>query len=115
MPTVAGLLGLALSNTKGTLGFWMVNCVSAVNILTGLIQSVHRLTRAAEKSESHTNTYRQYATFVRSYTMELSILHHDIRDSNEQEKDLLRVCRLEYERLQNLSPEVPTAVLLAFR
>tara|TARA_R110002074_G_scaffold137276_3_gene282318 strand:- start:4103 stop:4621 length:519 start_codon:yes stop_codon:yes gene_type:complete len=85
--------------------------IATLNILTALLISLQKFTMAAEKSENHTAIGRQFASFYRNITMELSLNPKDRSNCLE----LCNACKDRYDRLMNIAPSVPEKIVNRFK
>jgi len=104
--TLTGIAGFAVGDN-----IYSPTIIACLNIVNGMLASFQKFERAAEKSESHLNAARQYASFVRSFTLELNISD----DLNTNLVMLVKDCRNEYERINNIAPAVPYNVIEYFK
>jgi len=108
---------IILSTLAGVGGFggsglwWVPYIIGVMNINIAIIGSFQKFLRCAEKSELHGNISRQYASFYRNITLELSLEPGDRTPPLEMCKN----CRAEYDRLSNIAPDVPSKVIEQFK
>jgi hypothetical protein len=106
LSTLAGVGGFG-----GTSLWYVPYIIGFMNINIAIIGSFQKFLRCAEKSELHGNISRQYASFYRNITLELSLDPADRTPPLEMCKN----CRAEYDRLSNIAPEVPMKVIDRFK
>lgn len=108
---------IILSTLAGVGGFgagefqYATYIIGSVNICVAIIASFQKFLRCAEKSELHGNMSRQYASFYRNITLELTLDPKDRTPALE----LCKASRAEYDRLSNISPDVPQKVIDEFK
>jgi hypothetical protein len=119
LSTVAGMggIGITTNTTSNTdsdevspmiyLGYG----IAAVNIITALLISFQKFMMSAEKSQVHSTVGRQFATFYRNITLELSLNPADRTECIE----LCKTCKIEYERLMNVAPSIPQKIVNEFK
>ena len=110
LSTLTGVGGFGMtSSTEGMsyIGYG----IATLNILTALLISLQKFTMAAEKSENHTAIGRQFASFYRNITMELSLNPKDRSNCLE----LCNACKDRYDRLMNIAPSVPEKIVNRFK
>ena len=106
LSTIAGIGGFSAESTID----WFRYTLASVNIFTGILNSFQKFVRAAEKSEAHMSMAKQFASFVRVISLELSLDPEDREDPPE----FLRKCKSEYERLSMLAPDIPAKIINNF-
>jgi hypothetical protein len=106
LSTVAGIGGFSAESSIP----WFRYLLATVNIVTGLINSFQKFVRAAEKSEAHMSVARQFASFVRTVALELSL----DPEKREPASDFLKQCKSDYERMCTMAPDVPNKVIQDF-
>ena len=107
--TLAGMGGFGATSNGNfqEAGYIIAGC----NIVTALLVSFQKFIMAAEKSEIHATVARQFAAFYRNISLELSLNPRDRTECLE----LCKMCRGEYDRLMNVSPNVPYKIILNFK
>jgi hypothetical protein len=106
LSTIAGIGGFSAETSMA----WFRYLLASVNIFTGLLNSFQKFVRAAEKSEAHMSVARQFASFVRTVALELSLEP----EKRENASDFLKQCKSDYERMCTMAPDVPERVIRAF-
>jgi hypothetical protein len=113
---------IVLSTLTGTANFGVSSAVppefssyaqmaiGLVSICTGVISTLQTFFRYAQKSESHSNSSMGWGKLHRNISIELSLE----RQNRKAPKDFMRLCRVEYDRLTESSPIVPTNVIDMF-
>ena len=85
--------------------------VGAFNIIAAIISTIAQFLKTAELKEGHNIATRSWDKFNRSIKLELQ------KDPNERtnKRDLFTYSMKEYDRLVELSPDIPTKVITEFR
>ena len=112
LSTLAGVGGFGISSaTDGYSMAYYGYIIAVVNIMTALLISLQKFMMAAEKSENHTAIGRQFASFYRNITLELSLNPRDRTNCLE----LCNSCKDRYDRLMNIAPSVPEKIINMFK
>lgn len=85
--------------------------VGAFNIIAAIISTVAQFLKTAELKEGHNIAARSWDKFNRTIKLELQ------KDPNERsdKRDLFTYSMKEYDRLVELSPDIPTVIIKEFR
>jgi len=85
--------------------------VGAFNIIAAIISTIAQFLKTAELKEGHNIATRSWDKFNRSIKLELQ------KDPNERtnKRDLFTYSMKEYDRLVELSPDIPTRVINEFK
>jgi len=112
LSTLTGTLNLAL---QGYVPQAYINYAQAgigsVNIFTGILTTLQNYFRYAENSESHKNASIGWSKLQRNISIELSYKIKSRKDADT----FVKVCRMEYDRLLEQSPVVPSDVIEIFK
>ena len=112
LSTLTGTLNLAL---QGYVPQAYINYAQAgigsVNIFTGILTTLQNYFRYAENSESHKNASIGWSKLQRNISIELSYKIKSRKDADT----FVKVCRMEYDRLLEQSPIVPSNVIEIFK
>jgi len=113
LSTLAGVGGFGISSASehSAVMAYFGYGIAMVNIMTALLISLQKFTMAAEKSENHTAIGRQFASFYRNITLELSLNPRDRTNCLE----LCNACKDRYDRLMNIAPNVPEKIIILFK
>ena len=85
--------------------------LGAVGLLASLVQSMKKFYNAEEKSAEHGSIAKQFGSFYRAMTLELGMGREDRRPADE----LSAWAAKEYDRMQQDAPNVPGAVVKAYK
>ena len=85
--------------------------IGGVNIFTGILTTLQNYFRYAENSESHRNASVGWGKLQRNISIELT---YD-RLSRKDADSFIKVCRMEYDRLLEQSPIIPTEIIRLFK
>jgi len=85
--------------------------IGGVNIFTGILTTLQNYFRYAENSESHRNASVGWGKLQRNISIELT---YD-RLSRKDADSFIKVCRMEYDRLLEQSPIIPTEIISLFK
>ena len=107
LSTFTGIGGFSAHASGTTTSF----IIAGINIFCGLLNSIQKFVRSAEKSEAHNTASRQYASFVQSITLELNQPEVD----RERPTTFLRQCKGEYERLSSTAPDIPNKMVRLYK
>lgn len=112
LSTLAGVGGFGISSATESYGMTYFGYgIAMINIVTALLISLQKFMMAAEKSENHTAIGRQFASFYRNITLELSLNPRDRTNCLE----LCNACKDRYDRLMNIAPNVPEKIIIMFK
>tara|TARA_R110000851_G_scaffold197742_1_gene348842 strand:+ start:1313 stop:2059 length:747 start_codon:yes stop_codon:yes gene_type:complete len=111
LSTMAGVGGFGISSADSEIMMYLGYCIAMINIMTALLISFQKFIMAAEKSENHTAISRQFASFYRNITLELSLNPKNRSNCLE----LCNACKDRYDRLMNIAPNVPEKIILQFK
>lgn len=85
--------------------------IGAFNLFGGILSTVVQFLKVNELLESHRVSSIHYGKLTRTIRLELSL---PIADRNYSGKDMLEVCRAEYDRLVEQSPPIQGDILREF-
>jgi len=110
LSTVAGAGGFSTagSSSKSKLEFYMGYIIGGINVVIGLLNSIQRFGKPAEKTELHASAAMQYAMLYRLLETEISLTEKHRRS------DLLTTVRTEMDRLLAQSPMIPQKIITKF-
>jgi hypothetical protein len=110
LSTVAGAGGFSTagSSSKTRLEFYLGYIIGGINVVIGLINSVQRFGKPAEKTELHASAAMQYAMLYRLLETEISL------NEKHRRSDLLSTVRTEMDRLLAQSPMIPQKIVNKF-
>lgn len=118
----ANLMGfsvIAISTLASIFSFSTVNSVystefayviGSLNIFAAFISSMNQLYNPEQKSANHTMISRQFGTYYRLLTLELSLT----RENRKTAEELTVWAKQEYDRLQQDSPPMSTRIIDQF-
>ena len=111
MCTVAGVGGFGATSSGEEKFNYIGYIIAGMNIFTALLSSFQKFMMSAEKSENHATIARQFASYYRNISLELALNPRDRTDCME----ICKACRNEYDRLMNVSPNVPQKIINRFK
>jgi len=111
LSTMAGVGGFGTTSSGNEQLNYFGYIIAGMNIFTALLSSFQKFIMAAEKSETHATIARQFATYYRNISLELSLNPRDRTHCLE----LCKTCRYEYDRLVNAAPNVPQKIINQFK
>lgn len=85
--------------------------IGGVNIVIGALQTLQNFFKFAQNCEAHDSVAMQWSKFYRMISTELNIERNKRKDAD----DLLKYCRLEFDRLIELSPGIPGEIIREFK
>ena len=85
--------------------------IGGLNIITGIISTVSQFLKTSEYKEAHNIAAKSWDKFNRNLKLELQ------RNPNERtdKKELFSISVKEYDRLVEISPDIPTVVIKEFQ
>jgi hypothetical protein len=105
--SISGEGGLIPDEYKDTAQY----CIGTINIIIGVLQTLQNFFKFAQNSESHDGVAKQWFKFYRLINTELNLERNKRRDPD----DFLKYCRLEFDRLIELSPTIPEKIIKEFK
>ena len=112
LSTLTGTLNLALQGYVPAEYITYAQAgIGGVNIFTGILTTLQNYFRYAENSESHRNASVGWGKLQRNISIELT---YD-RLSRKDADSFIKVCRMEYDRLLEQSPIIPTEIIHLFK
>ena len=81
------------------------------NLLAAVLTTVMQFLKLSELSESHRASYIQFAKLTRNIRIELTL---PIHERSHNGTDMMNLCRAEYDRLLEQSPQIPGRIVRAF-
>jgi len=110
LSTVAGAGGFSTAGaqTKNQLEMVLGYIFGGINVVIGLINSVQRFGKPAEKTELHASAAMQYAMLYRLLETEISL------SDKHRRSDLIATVRTEMDRLLAQSPMIPQKIVDAY-
>jgi len=85
--------------------------LGGVNIFIGILQTLQNFFKYAQMSEAHDSVSKQWYKLYRVINTELNIARNKRRDADE----FLKFARMEFDRLIELSPDIPDNIVKAFK
>lgn len=85
--------------------------LGGVNIIIGILQTLQNFFKYAQMSEAHDSVSKQWYKLYRMINTELNIARNKRKDADE----FMKYCRLEFDRLIDLSPDIPDKIIKAFK
>ena len=85
--------------------------LGGVNIIIGILQTLQNFFKYAQMSEAHDSVSKQWYKLYRIIHTELNIARNKRRDADE----FMKFCRMEYDRLIELSPDIPEKLIKNFK
>jgi len=110
LSTIAGAGGFSTAGaqTKNEMEMVLGYVFGGINVVIGLINSVQRFGKPAEKTELHASAAMQYAMLYRLLETEISL------SDKHRRSDLIATVRTEMDRLLAQSPMIPQKVIDKF-
>lgn len=110
LSTIAGAGGFSTAGaqTKNQLEMALGYIFGGINVVIGLINSVQRFGKPAEKTELHASAAMQYAMLYRLLETEISL------SDKHRRSDLISTVRTEMDRLLAQSPMIPQKIVDAY-
>ena len=84
--------------------------IGTMSLLTGVLSALTKYLKTAELAEKHELFYRQFNSFVRNISLELSLPSSERKSPSE----VLNMHRYEFDRLLNEAPRIPEHVVAEF-
>lgn len=85
--------------------------LGGVNIVIGILQTLQNFFKYAQMSEAHDSVSKQWYKLYRIINTELGIARNKRRDADE----FMKYARLEFDRLIELSPDIPDEIIQIFK
>jgi len=85
--------------------------LGGVNIIIGILQTLQNFFKYAQMSEAHDSVSKQWYKLYRIINTELGIARNKRRDADE----FMQYARLEFDRLIELSPDIPDEIIKIFK
>ena len=85
--------------------------LGGVNIVIGILQTLQNFFKYAQMSEAHDSVSKQWYKLYRIINTELGIARNKRRDADE----FMKYARLEFDRLIELSPDIPDEIIKIFK
>jgi hypothetical protein len=85
--------------------------VGGVNVLTGILTYFQTYLKFAQQAEAHRHASVGWAKIERNMRIELKYKRENRKDADS----FIKVCRSEYDRLVEQSPDIPTDIIQAFK
>ena len=109
--TITGTGNFAVENIEQSWRQQFLFGVGAINILSAIITTIAQFIGVAQKSEGHRLASIHWDKFSRRIKIELSKVRTERVDCN----NFMETCQLEFDRLIETSPNIPTDVTRWFR
>lgn len=84
--------------------------IGTMSLLTGVLSALTKYLKTAELAEKHELFYRQFNSFVRNISLELSLPSSERKTPSE----VMNMNRYEFDRLLNEAPRIPEHVVAEF-
>jgi len=109
--TITGAANFALNRLETDQQAYATLVIGGLNIITGIISTVSQFLKTAEYKEAHNIAAKSWDKFNRNLKLELQ------RNPNERtnKKELFGINVKEYDRLVEISPDIPTIVIKEFQ
>ena len=111
MSTMTGATNFALGSLEEPWKSRVPVIVGSLNILSGMITTVSQYLSPNERSEGHRAAALAYGKMVRTVASEMALPPSERATDG---RTLMSKCRMEMDRLEEQSPEIPDTVLAAF-
>ena len=110
--TLVGSMTLSAKNLFGEVyEDTALKFVGSLSLFSGILATVQAYFSYARRAEGHRNSYLEYSKCFRFIKVELGLP----RESRIRPKDLLRLVNDQFERLNELSPLVPSGIIKKFK
>ena len=109
--TITGAANFALNRLDTNQQAYATLIIGGLNIITGIISTVSQFLKTAEYKEAHNIAAKSWDKFNRNLKLELQ------RNPSERtnKKELFGMNVKEYDRLVEISPDIPTKVIKEFQ
>lgn len=109
--TITGAANFALNRLSEEQQALATLVIGGLNIVTGIISTVSQFLKTSEYKEAHNIAAKSWDKFNRNLKLELQ------RNPNERtdKKELFNMNMKEYDRLVEISPDIPTEVIKEFQ
>jgi hypothetical protein len=109
--TITGAANFALNRLDENQQAYATLIIGGLNIVTGIISTVSQFLKTSEYKEAHNIAAKSWDKFNRNLKLELQ------RNPNERtnKKELFSMSVKEYDRLVEISPDIPTKVIKEFQ
>lgn len=111
LSTVTGTANFAQEQFPVGIRSMVPSIIGGMNLIAGLIATIMQFLKINELTESHRVASMQYGKLSRTIRLELSL---PLSERSMDGRDMLEMCRAEYDRLIEQSPSLPAVVLTQF-
>ena len=110
--TICGSLSLSAKSLFGVANEQIaMTGVGVLSLFTGVLGTIQAYFMFNRRAENHRNSYLEYSKLYRFCKVELGLP----REQRITAKDLLKIINDQFERLNELSPMIPTDVISSFK
>jgi hypothetical protein len=111
MSTITGTANFAQNTFPLVIRPYIPQIIGAINLIAAILTTIYQYLKISEYMESHRLTGVNYGKFSRNITVELSL---PIKDRSIGGKELVKISRLDIDRLIEQSPSIPKHILIAY-
>ena len=111
MSTITGTANFAQSSFPLVIRPYVPQIIGAINLFAAIVTTIHQYLKISEYMESHRLTGINYGKFNRNITVELAL---PIKDRSIGGRELVKISRLEIDRLIEQSPSIPKHIIVAY-
>jgi hypothetical protein len=111
LSTITGTANFAQEQFPMGIRPMVPSIIGGMNLIAGLIATIMQFLKINELMESHRVASMQYGKLSRTIRLELSL---PLSERSMDGRDMLELCRAEYDRLIEQSPSLPSVVLTQF-
>jgi hypothetical protein len=111
LSTISGTASFAQASLPTNLQAFAPAVIGSINIAIGILTTIQQYLKISELNEAHRVSAISWDKFARNIRIELS------KDPAERTEagSFLKICRMEYDRLMETSPSIPTDILAEFK
>lgn len=111
LSTITGTANFAQEQFPKGIRPMVPSIIGGMNLIAGLIATIMQFLKINELMESHRVASMQYGKLSRTIRLELTL---PLSERSMDGRDMLELCRAEYDRLIEQSPSLPSEVLDQF-
>lgn len=111
MSTITGTANFAQSSFPLVIRPYVPQIIGAINLFAAIVTTIHQYLKISEYMEAHRLTGINYGKFNRNITVELAL---PIKDRSIGGRELVKISRLEIDRLIEQSPSIPKHIIVAY-
>jgi hypothetical protein len=111
MSTITGTANFAQETFPLVIRPYIPEIIGAINLIAAIITTIYQYLKISEYMESHRLISINYGKFSRNISVELGL---PIKDRSFGGKELVKISRLDIDRLIEQSPAIPKHILLSY-